>query len=314
MTRSSLPSFRISFQALALAFALACAGGQPTPAAAQVSRTYAPERLWELSPADQRRIIGQEYVAQSSGASIPEDQMRFYLDQIRLSHWTFSQVRNDIGESLGGHVGGYPQQPQSGTIRCESTDSRQRTCNTPWAGNSEVVRQLSNTACIEGQNWFGMPGRVSVRGGCRAEFAQARWNAHGGGNNGQQIRCESDRGRYRQCGNGLTGDVQLVQQMSGSACVEGRTWGLRDGTIWVSGGCRGVFEVYSNAGWDSDYSVTCASQDGRYTRCDWDRSRGWPRLIQQLSSSPCIEGSTWGFDRGNTLWVDRGCRGRFGLH
>jgi hypothetical protein len=34
-------------------------------------------------------------------------------------------------------------------------------------------------------------------------------------------------------------------------------------------------------------------------------------LIEQLSSNSCREGSTWGYS-GNQIWVDRGCRGRFG--
>jgi hypothetical protein len=34
-------------------------------------------------------------------------------------------------------------------------------------------------------------------------------------------------------------------------------------------------------------------------------------VIQQLSSSPCREGYTWGY-AGNQIWVDRGCRARFG--
>ena len=35
----------------------------------------------------------------------------------------------------------------------------------------------------------------------------------------------------------------LVQQLSGSACVEGRSWGYRNGTLWVSNGCRARFGV-----------------------------------------------------------------------
>ena len=39
---------------------------------------------------DQRRVIGLEYSEQSDGRTIPDDQMRFYLDQVRFSRWTFS--------------------------------------------------------------------------------------------------------------------------------------------------------------------------------------------------------------------------------
>jgi len=32
-----------------------------------------------------------------------------------------------------------------------------------------------------------------------------------------------------------------VQQLSGRACVEGRSWGYSNGSLWVSGGCRARF-------------------------------------------------------------------------
>ena len=34
-------------------------------------------------------------------------------------------------------------------------------------------------------------------------------------------------------------------------------------------------------------------------------------LIENLSGTRCQEGANWGFD-GNAVWVDRGCRARFG--
>jgi hypothetical protein len=33
-------------------------------------------------------------------------------------------------------------------------------------------------------------------------------------------------------------------------------------------------------------------------------------MVQQLSGSPCQQGSTWGYDNGG-IWVDRGCRATF---
>jgi len=255
-------------------------------------------------------VIGQEYSEQSRGRAIPEDQMRFYLDQVRLSRWTFSRIKTDIAQSLGGS--GWNPPIDSGSVRCESNDSRQRTCPTPWRGTSRLVRQLSNTRCIEGQNWSSTPGQVWVRGGCRADFAEGAWND---GGVGEQIRCESDNGRYRQCGTGRYGEASLVQQLSGTRCVRNGNWGLTNGALWVDGGCRGVFRVGRGYG-DGDsggYNVTCSSQDNRRTTCAWDIGRGMPRLIQQLSSQPCIQGQTWGYALRGGLWVDRGCRARFGV-
>ena len=293
-----------------LATTLLLSSAQFTPAQAQ-ERAYAPERLWTLSVAEQRRVIGLEYSDQSNGRRIPEDQMRFYLDQVSQSRWTFSQVKNDIAESLGGS-GGYPPSQGGSTIRCESTDKRQKNCPTPWQNESRLVRQLSGTPCVEGRNWSSSPGRVWVSGGCRAEFAESRWQ---GGGDGNDIRCESADGRFRQCGTGLYGTATMVRQLSSTACRYNQNWGLRDGSIWVDGGCRGVFRVNRNNGGgnDSDYNVTCASANGRYTTCAWDRNRGWPIMIRQLSESPCIEGQSWGYDQRRGLWVDRGCRARFGV-
>ena len=131
---------------LALAFAVA-SPALVQPAHAQVgARAYAPEDLWTLSTADQTRVISQEYREQSNGRTIPNDQLRFYLDQVRLSRWTFSKVKQDIAKSLGGNTGPNPP-PGAQTIRCESNDGRQRSCDTPWRGQSSLSRQLSSARC-----------------------------------------------------------------------------------------------------------------------------------------------------------------------
>ncbi len=69
-------------------------------------------------------------------------------------------------------------------------------------------------------------------------------NDRGGGYRSQSIYCASDDGRRHTCAiNTNSGNVRLVNQKSGSACVQGRTWGFdRDG-IWVDRGCRADFEV-----------------------------------------------------------------------
>jgi hypothetical protein len=55
--------------------------------------------------------------------------------------------------------------------------------------------------------------------------------------------------------------------------------------------------------------ITCASDRGRRVYCEANTNRG-VRLVRQVSSQGCIEGSTWGFDR-RGIWVDRGCAGEF---
>ena len=65
-----------------------------------------------------------------------------------------------------------------------------------------------------------------------------------GGYRAQSIYCASDDGQRHTCPiNTSSGVVRLVTQKSGSACVEGRTWGFNRNGIWVDRGCRADFEV-----------------------------------------------------------------------
>lgn len=284
----------------------------PGAAHAQVSaKAYAPENLRTLSRQDQMRVIGLEYSEQSRGRRIPDDQLRFYLDQVNRSNWTFSRIKQDIAQSLAGSDGGWnPQPPNPGnrTIRCESDQGRSRSCTTPWNGDSRLARQLSDTRCIEGRNWTSSPGRVSVTGGCRAEFAQGSdW----GGGQGREIRCESLNNRYRECViGGSTGTVRLARQLSDTRCTEGRNWGTRGNVLWVNGGCRGIFMAGGSGGGAGGYGITCSSDDNRPRSCAWNNRYGRPYLQRQLSSAPCREGSSWGY-RGNAIWVSNGCRAMF---
>lgn len=129
--------------------------------------------------------------------------------------------------------------------------------------------------------------------------AQRYDDRHGG--RGEIVRCESDDDRRRTCRVDTRGNVQLVRQLSRSACIEGRTWGQgRDG-IWVDRGCRAEFSV-SGGGWgggrpgDGGYTSApfrCESRSNRTSQCAVD-TRGRVRLVRQLSDAPCIEGRSWG--------------------
>lgn len=56
-------------------------------------------------------------------------------------------------------------------LRCESNDNRYRMCSTqrPIAG-ARLVRQISGSACTEGQTWGWKPEGVWVDRGCRGDF------------------------------------------------------------------------------------------------------------------------------------------------
>jgi hypothetical protein len=59
-------------------------------------------------------------------------------------------------------------------------------------------------------------------------------------------------------------------------------------------------------------SISCESQDYRRNYCGigGQVTKAW--LINQTSSSRCIEGRTWGYDGGG-IWVNSGCAGEFGF-
>jgi Protein of unknown function (DUF3011). len=71
------------------------------------------------------------------------------------------------GGGSGGYAGGsYAQQ----TIRCESTDGRERHCSVPVRSGVQLSRQLSRTPCVQGRNWRWDRNGVWVTDGCRGEF------------------------------------------------------------------------------------------------------------------------------------------------
>ena len=147
---------------------------------------------------------------------------------------------------------------------------------------------------------------------------------------GRKVTCASDDGRRHYCGVDTSRGVRLVNQRSGSPCVQGSTWGSDRRGIWVDRGCRADFIVGSgyNNGGNNGYPpsrpgpggyppgtyppggmVTCSSNNGRRNFCNFDTRRG-VRLVNQRSGSPCVQGSTWGYNS-KGVWVDRGCRADF---
>lgn len=301
------------------------------PALAPAHAAGAPqEDLRPLAAPSRVELIEREYAAQSRGGRIPDDQLAYYLEQVERG-WGMQRVRQDISSSLHGQGRrGWNGSSWSGqTLVCSSDERRRRTCRTPFDGRPVLVENISGTRCVEGRNFGGGGGSMWVDGGCRGRFAQGRgqgWNSGGGWDNGpgagQVVRCESRDNRQHTCE--FRGRAVLVRQLSKTACVEGRTWGQRGGTLWVDDGCRGEFAQGRGSGpgrdrddgygygRDMDYSVTCSSDDRRRRRCDWDRHQGRPVLVRQLSDARCDEGRTWGWD-GASVWVDGGCRARFGV-
>lgn len=217
-----------------------------------------------------------------------------------------------------------PVSAYSGSVTCESREGGYRECYSGFRGPPVLVRQLSDSSCVEGRSWGHRPGSIWVSRGCRAVFEE-RGGGGGWSGGGDSIVCESRDGRYNECHTGFRGPVELVEQYSSSQCVEGRSWGRTRGGVWVDRGCRARFASYYGGGhggydgggyWEPSgggYTVECESRDNRHRRCSWDWNAGTPYLVDQLSSSPCVRGRSWGYDRNQgVLWVDQGCRAVFG--
>jgi Protein of unknown function (DUF3011) len=127
--------------------------------------------------------------------------------------------------------------------------------------------------------------------------------------NGRNVTCASDDGKRHLCRVDTSRGVQMVNQRSGSPCIQGKTWGYDRQGIWVDRGCRADFVLRGGGGPPRGQTITCSSNNGKRIYCSADTSRG-VRLTNQRSGSPCVQGQTWGYDR-RGIWVDRGCRADF---
>lgn len=137
----------------------------------------------------------------------------------------------------------------------------------------------------------------------------------------ETIRCESDRGHRHECSFDGFGRVELLRQVSRTACIEGRTWGVGGRhSVWVSDGCRADFlirrERDDDRGDRHDHdrrsrTIVCESDFNSRHRCDAETQYG-VRLTRQISRTNCVMNRTWGYDsRG--IWVRDGCRAEFTL-
>ena len=209
-------------------------------------------------------------------------------------------------------------------VTCESQDGRTRECRTPFR-NPVVSETLSSAPCIEGRTWGnGGGGMIWVTDGCRARFVDGRggWQPQPPMGGQGAVRCESQDGRTRECAVPRGARMEIARQLSDTRCVEGRNWGVRGSSLWVSDGCRAEFVVAGGygqgsygqgGGYGSGRDVTCESNDRRENSCSWNARWGRPQLLEQLSDDSCREGYTWAYDsRAGRIWVTRGCRGRFG--
>jgi hypothetical protein len=164
------------------------------------------------------------------------------------------------------------------------------------------------------------------------------------------VRCESRDGRTSYCRMDTRGGVRLVRQFSDSACIRGRTWGVRGDAVWVTRGCRARFAgspygdnryygyddrydrnydrdyyddrgYYDRGGYQDRYDdrydrngygrvVRCESRDGRYNFCRTSGYADRAQIRRVFSDASCRLNYSWGYRNGG-VWVDNGCRAEF---
>ncbi len=88
--------------------------------------------------------------------------------------------------------------------------------------------------------------------------------------------CSSDDGQLHSCRVNTDQPIQFVRQRSSAQCVEGETYGINRGGVWVTNGCRADFAVgnteqtYNNG----HYNQQGAYNNGRdYDQDDRDNDR-----------------------------------------
>ena len=184
----------------------------------------------------------------------------------------------------------------------------------------QCYRKLPGGSSMRKQLWL-----VFVLAAAGLVFTSARATAQSGitAQDGRRLTCASDDGRRHVCRVDTSRGVQMVNQRSGSPCVQGQTWGYDRRGVWVDRGCRADFVLGGRGPGQGNrpgfgpgpgrppasVTITCASNNGRRNVCPVN-TRGGVQLVNQRSGSPCVQGRTWGSDA-RSIWVDQGCRADF---
>jgi len=149
-------------------------------------------------------------------------------------------------------------------VRCASQGYGYFMCqvDTGLGSRVSIVRQISDTRCVEGRNWGWNRAGIWVDQGCEAIFRVQRrwaggpgpgpgpgpggdWRPGAGWNQAIVLRCASTNYQYNMCqvDTGRGSSVRVQRQISKTRCVEGRNWGWNRAGIWVDQGCEAEFRV-----------------------------------------------------------------------
>lgn len=246
---------RVAFR-LAVAALLAPPCLLPAPAVAQWNGGGESRLRCESSPGGENfcaaRIDGGARLVDSFGSNACREGSTWRYDSrgiyVRNGCRGEFAFRTDGGGGSGWNGGG----AATIEVRCNSNDGREQFCPVDNRGIT-LRKQESRSPCIEGESWRADRRGVYVRNGCRGVFDARQgggWGGGGdawgggGGNGPLSIKCQSIGGRWGVCPVDIGGPVRLVKRESRAECVRGMSWGVMRGEgIWVSNGCRGIFEV-----------------------------------------------------------------------
>ena len=159
------------------------------------------------------------------------------------------------GLGVGVRSGGLHAESRSGIVDCRSIDERDQYCPADTRAGVRLVEQLSRAACEEGVTWGYDRRGIWVTNGCAGEFELV---LHGVGQRSERDRyrhpgetaaaptvvCESLDFRYRRCSASVKRHVDLVEQLSKSACRHGESWGWDANGVWVDRGCAAAFAIF----------------------------------------------------------------------
>jgi len=158
-------------------------------------------------------------------------------------------------------------------VACKSRDYGHNHCRVNERGPARILRQLSDSPCVQGHTWGRDRDGVWVDDGCAAEFLVGR------GDGRERDRDEDRWGRDRD------------------------DWRERDRD-------RDRWDRDDRRERDRG-TVTCRSENYKRNRCRAD-TEGTVRIARQLSDAPCVRGRTWGYDH-RGIWVDEGCAAEFAV-
>ncbi len=210
-------------------------------------------------------------------------------------------------------------------IRCESPRGQPSFCPADTRRGVRLANDL-NGRCQLGRTWGYRRDGIWVSAGCAGEFEIGRYGddyGYGYGYTSDRfVVCASESYQRTICRTPTARGVRLVNQISDSPCVRGRSWWRDANGIVVTAGCAGEFEIGYR---EDDYhsppatggggivrpnTLYCESRDYHRRYCPADIGYGAASLVRQTSNTRCSYGHNWAYDQ-RGIWVQGGCAGEF---